>query len=342
MLYLDAPLPFKDAMFREAARLGARSIRVDVSLPEIVRAPGRRDWRGLDEDVALAREYGLGVSAVLLGTPWWLADCPRRTALAASYRCPPARPETWARYVTEVVARAGGAIDTWEVWNEPDQAWAFDGTAEQYAALLRATHDAVEWADPAATVVLGGMGGLRSRPWLARVLAAAPGSFDVAGVHVRGRLDRLAAKLSEWRSFLAGEGFDGPVWVTEHGYPSQTRWQDDPAFRGGPCAQAAYLARSVPTLLAAGAQRVYVTERDNLHGRFSTEGLVGGSVTDPPSADPRAEPKPAAAVVARAWASGPASPPATTPATRRGPCATGSCRSRASDPAPRCARWRTR
>jgi hypothetical protein len=73
MLYSNAPPSFKEAMFREAAALGASSIRLDVFVPAIVLGThGERDWRSLDEYVRLARRYRLQVLGVLLGTPGWL------------------------------------------------------------------------------------------------------------------------------------------------------------------------------------------------------------------------------------------------------------------------------
>src|SRR4051794_37051078 len=68
MVYANAPASFKAAMFREAAALGASSIRVDVSVGAIVRPGNERDWSSLDEYIALARLYRLQVVAVLLGT----------------------------------------------------------------------------------------------------------------------------------------------------------------------------------------------------------------------------------------------------------------------------------
>src|SRR3954454_25363494 len=62
MVYSDAPWGFKEAMFREAAALGASSIRVDVFVPAIVPEPGGgRDWSPLDDYIRLARQYRLQV-----------------------------------------------------------------------------------------------------------------------------------------------------------------------------------------------------------------------------------------------------------------------------------------
>jgi hypothetical protein len=313
MLYLDAPLGFQETLFREAAAMRAAWIRLEVSLPAVVPAPGVRDWHALDADLVLARRYGLRVDAVLTGTPWWLARCPTRTELRDTFRCPPSSAAAWGAYAGEVAARARGAVGAWEILNEPDERWAFRGGARDYAAMLVAARAAIGRADPGALVVLGGLGRLGSRPWLARVLEAVhrpPGlAFDVAGVHIRGRLDKLAAKVGAWRRFLAAHGFGGPLWVTEHGYPSDRRWQFDPSFRDGPSSQAAYLERSVPALLQAGAQEVFLTERDNLHGRFSTEGLLGGDVADPPPLVPRIVAKPAVAALERLGDPAPAAGP---------------------------------
>jgi hypothetical protein len=74
--------------------------------------------------------------------------------------------------------------------------------------------------------------------------------------------------------------------VTEHGYPSDPAYQYDPFYQGttpqsGLEQQAAYLQASVPALVKAGAAQVFVTERDNLTGKFASEGVLSGQVSDP-------------------------------------------------------------
>jgi hypothetical protein len=55
--------------------------------------------------------------------------------------------------------RYRGRIKSWELWNEPDNRDYWLGTAEEYAALLRAGAAAVREADPNARVVYGGLAG---------------------------------------------------------------------------------------------------------------------------------------------------------------------------------------
>jgi hypothetical protein len=302
MLYSNAPFSFKEAMFREAAAMGASSIRVDVAVSAIVSSDGVRDWTSLDEYLELARRYRLQVVAVLLGTPWWLADCPKGVAPLDFYKCRVSDPSTYARLAGEIAAHARGVIDDWEIRNEPDGKWAYLGSERDYAREFTATAAAIHAANPRSRVLLGGVMTLDSRDWLLDVFAEGGTplrrSIDVANVHVRGPLASLGRVLRCWRRFFAREHVRAPVWVTEHGYPSDPEYQTDRSFVGGERGQAAYLSRSIPALLDAGAARVFVTERDNLGGSFASEGLLGGTVADPPVADPVVRRKPSAAAFA--------------------------------------------
>jgi len=293
MVYANAPSSFKDAMFREAAALGASSVRVDVSVGAIAPSGTERRWGSLDEYLALARRYRIQVVGVLLGTPWWLAKCPPGTL--EYYKCPVADSRAYARLLGEIAARSRGVIDDWEIRNEPDGDWAYLGTAKDYARELRDAAAAIHEANPRARVLMGGVMTLDSRLWLGAVFkAGGAASIDVANVHVRGPVASLGRIMRRWRAFFDRHGVDGPIWVTEHGYPSDPLYQSDRGFRGGERAQAAYLARSIPALLRGGAARVFVTERDNLAGSFASEGFLGGTVADPPVADPAVRRKPAA------------------------------------------------
>jgi hypothetical protein len=284
------PAAMKERVFAEAAAAGAEFIRVDVELNGIFEAAGSReepDWRGLDEIVRLARRHDLRVLGVILGVPTWLSECPERGAEAPL--CAARDPAEFGRLAGEVAAHAGGSIDHWEILNEPDAAWAFKGGPEDYARMLSAAHDAIEARAPGAKVVMGGVERPWESAWVERVLAtpgaAAASKFDVAAVHLRLRVPGAAANLARplraWRALLAGHGFRGPVWVTEHGYPADPAHQRDPAHRGGDTAQASFLRESIPLLARAGAGQIFVTLRDNLWGEYLSEGLVHVDETSP-------------------------------------------------------------
>lgn len=301
MLYLDAPPGFKETMFREAAATGAASIRVDVPIPAIVKDQnGTRSWGELDDIARLARKYRLRVVGLIYGTPWWMARCPRRTEDLEYYECPPRRAGPFAALAKEIAARMRGAIDTWQILNEPNNRYVFAGSVQDYARVLIATSRAIRSVNPRARIVLGGLGGPQMQAWPARLLAI-PGTrkaFDIASVHLRGRLKVVTSAVAFWKRRWASLGFHGPIWATEHGYPTDPQFQWDRRFLGVR-GQARYLSRSLPALIGAGIDRIFITLRDNRGGPWATEGLIGGTVFDPPLQDPQVVRKPADFAVRR-------------------------------------------
>jgi hypothetical protein len=302
MLQLNSPYSFMQTMFAEAVRMHASAIRLDVA-PALIfpSQSGPPDFSGLDEVTALSQQYHLRVLADLFTIPPWLAGCTAAGAVAQS-RCAPGDDAEYGSLISQIVTHADPVIRDWEIWNEPDSPEFFSGSPRQYAMMLRTAHNAIKAVDPSANVLLGGISSSSGMGWLAQVLAT-PGAdavhaFDIANVHERGWLDGLVGDLVGWRWFLAAHGFTGPVWVTEHGYPSDPAYQFDPHFRTGLASQAAYLEASIPSLIDAGAAEVFVTERDNLGGQFASEGLLGGDVSDPPVADPQVVERPAFSAVA--------------------------------------------
>jgi hypothetical protein len=261
------PLAMKERIFAESKAMGARFIRVDVELSAIFEAGEHSeddpDWARLDEVLELSRRHQLPVLGIILSPPTW---------------APLDDAEAFGRLSGEVAAHARDTITRWEIVNEPDGAWAFAGTPEQYARMLRAAYDAIGARAPEASVAMGGVMIPEDPAWIERVLAT-PGAdaahaFDIANLHLRGRERVLPGVLTAWRDRLVQHGFAGPVWVTEHGYPADPAFQSDPAFRGGEPAQAAFLTESVLSLAEAGADEVFVTLRDNLDGGFASEGVV--------------------------------------------------------------------
>jgi hypothetical protein len=278
----------QDRLFEEAAASGARYVRVDVELHGIFGATGSRnhpDWRNLDAMIERARRYGDRVLGLIRGTPLWLSSCPNGGPKATI--CAPRDPKEWGRLAGEVAAHAKDSIDHWEILNEPDANWAFTGSAQDYARMLSAAYDAIKARAPEAKVVFGGVEQPRDHEWITRVFAT-PGAdaahkFDIAAVHLRLRLRNQLAELAQWlggwRQLLRHYGFNGPIWVTEHGYPADPAFQWDPAYRGtsvgsGELAQADLLEHSVKLLAGAGAGQIFITLRDNLYGEYLSEGLV--------------------------------------------------------------------
>src|SRR4051794_36453369 len=302
MLFLDHPYSAKAAMFKEAAAVGASEIRLDIAVASVFPDPGGApDWTGVDQYMGLARRYHLRVLADLLATPWYLADCPAGTPFTASYLCAPSDPVAWAHRIAAIAAHTRGVIDHFEIVNEPDGAWAFLGSPQQYAGMLAAAHSAIHDADPAARVVLGGLMdiGETGEQWMDAMLASlgtdAIHDFDIANVHVRGHAADTRHVVARWRRYFTRHGFGGPLWVTEAGYSADPSYQNDPAYQGGADAQARYLTAAVPAMIRAGAAKVFITERDAMSGPFASEGILDTS--DPLTADPHYTRRPSFAAV---------------------------------------------
>ena len=275
------PDAMKERILGEAEAVGADFVRMDVEMSGIFEGPGgekRRepDWKPLDKVLELARAHHLRVLGVLLGSPAYVSTCPERWPDGG--RCAAGDTEEFGRLAGEIAAHAKDTVHHWEVVNEPDGEWAFEGTPEQYAAMLSAAYDGINARVPNASVVLGGIMKPHEPGWLERVLAT-PGAdaihkFDIANVHLRGPVGAVVRRYTEFRAWLGARGFTGPLWVTEHGYPADPAYQVDPAFTGGDAAQAGYLTQSLVGLGEAGAEQVFVTLRDNLDGEYASEGLV--------------------------------------------------------------------
>ena len=143
--------------------------------------------------------------------------------------------------------------------------------------MLSAAYDGIKARAPDAKVVLGGLMRPHEPGWLERVFAT-PGAdaihkFDIANIHLRGAVDAVVRRYGEFRAWLARRGFSGPLWVTEHGYPADPAFQDDPAYAGGDASQAAYLTQTLVGLGEVGAPQVFVTLRDQPGGEYATEGV---------------------------------------------------------------------
>ena len=272
--------PMKERVFSEAKELGSAYIRVDVELNAIFEGPNGAkaatpNWSGLDEVTELSKKYDLPVLGILLAPPRFTSACPERWPNSST--CPAADTDEFGALAGAVAEHAGDTIRHWEIINEPDGDWAFEGTPEQYAAMLSAAYDGIKARAPEAKVVLGGLMRPHEPGWLERVFAT-PGAgaihkFDIANIHLRGPVDAVVRRYGEFRSWLAARGFSGPLWITELGYPADPAFQADPAYRDGDPSQAAYLTQTLVGLGEVGAPQVFVTLRDEGAGEYASEGL---------------------------------------------------------------------
>ncbi len=277
MIYANTmPLAQKERIFAEAKATGASHIRLDIELHGVFKRYRRnwvdRDWRGVDEVVALSRRYELPVLAVLIGVPEFISVCHDDDA----EKCAASDVAAYGRYAGEVAEHTRGAISLFEIINEPDSTGMFRGSPEDYARMLSAAYREIKARSPGSSVLLGGVSGTIAKDWLGRVFAtpgvAAATKFDIANVHVRGGISSITRSMKLWRDLFAGIGRgNAPLWVTEHGYPADTAYQNDSRYRGGEAAQARFLRDSLPTLVRAGAAQIFVSTRDTWPDEFGPQ-----------------------------------------------------------------------
>jgi hypothetical protein len=149
----------------------------------------------------------------------------------------PARPSDFASYLRALVARYGSQgtfwaerpdlprnpIRDWQVWNEPDMSYQWAPRKDwqrAYGALLRAAHDALREADPAARIVLAALTNFSWRSLRSLYdQGSIRGAFDVAALNVYTREPaNLIEIVRRGRKVMSAHG-DGklPIDVTEFG-----------------------------------------------------------------------------------------------------------------------------
>ncbi|MFP5363830.1 MAG: hypothetical protein ACLGI5_13990 [Thermoleophilia bacterium] len=129
----EGPKDFLDPRLRpgaleEAASLGVRALRVIVSWSAVAPGadqatrpafeptdPDAYDWGEYDPLLAAAKERGWDVLVTISGpVPKWATAAKRDNLTRPS-------PSAFAAFVTALGRRYGDQIDTWAIWNEPNQ-----------------------------------------------------------------------------------------------------------------------------------------------------------------------------------------------------------------------------
>lgn len=226
---------------------GARWVAIDFDWPSIEPRPGVYSWDqggvgGVDRAVRMARERGLDVLGLIVYTPEWA----RPAACTQSDKCPPADPQTYARFARRVVERyAPQGVHHWQIWNEPNNSgfWKPRPDPRAYTNLLVAAYRQIKAADPSATVLAGGLSPGGSQPsrshmspsdFLTRIyLSGGGGSFDALAHHPYAFNDGSfplnghplngfvqTAFLHDVMAFV-GDGRK-KIWATEVGAPTGT------------------------------------------------------------------------------------------------------------------------
>jgi hypothetical protein len=203
----------------------------------------------------------------------------------------------WSNAVNQAINEFGDVVKTWEVWNEPNFPdsclGCFDGTAQQYVALMQIAYDNIKAAAPSDTVI--GLGGIplftgaeptisntyaqQAYVWTQNVVQLGGMEYcDAIAVHAYPygaytQISQFAFQyfLQNYQQLCVGK----PVWVTEVGQESfSTNWTATEAQ------QSTFLTQSYSLLQRLGVRAYfwyelcdnYAVRPDSNFGLFSNSG----------------------------------------------------------------------
>lgn len=241
-----------------AAEAGAGWVRFDFAWVDLEPQRGTWDFSGADAAVEKARSRGVKVLGILgAAPPWANGDRP--------FNFPPTDVDAWKKYVSTVTARYRGRVSAWELWNEQNiHAFWMPPNPEAYVALMRPAAAAVRAADPAATIVLGGVAGL-DPSFLDGCLRAGAADFvDAIALHpypetlqflnytpqeanCRYVVDFLKWMISRYTSRPI------EIWITEFGWTTSNRFPQGV----DQSTQAAYMLRSMVNYAGTSVDKVF-------------------------------------------------------------------------------------
>lgn len=253
----SAPTPWPGVPFR-AWRLWDAG----VTWSELEPVKGEWHFELLDKYADLARQHGVEMLLTLGQTPAWASSRPaEKQAYLPGNAAEPRSLEDWRVYVRTVATRYKGAIQAYEVWNEPNLKLFYTGTVGRMFDLTREAFTVLKSVDPSILVVSASSGA--DPRWLEQYLQAGAGKYiDIVGFHfyMPDGPEQLVYSAQRVKRAMADNGISAkPLWNTEAGWgrtpTAKFFTSDDQA--------AAYVARSYILNWAADISRFYWYAWDN-------------------------------------------------------------------------------
>jgi hypothetical protein len=214
----------------------------------------------------------------------------------------------WANLVYQAVERyrpggvlaqhkgwpAGWGVRTWEIWNEPDLPFFWNGSVADYARLLKVAALAARQADPHAVIMFGGLADPPAPGYLSYTLSALAQDpnpslrdsqgwyFDAVALHNYAWSWHTGERIRQAQQALSAYAAvkDRPIWINESGvavyddYPGPTWQQNGEAnYMATMEEQAAFTIQNAAYSLYNGAAVVFHFQ------------LYDGCGNDPPGTD---------------------------------------------------------
>ncbi len=213
---------------------GAGWIREEVRWDWIQHPIGAWDWGFTDEMVQDARSRNLNILG-LLGY-----NNSAQKAGTVNFTVPDIG--LWKTFVLNTVYRYKDRIHVWEVWNEPDNPYFWNGSVADYVNLLRETYNTIKSVDPAAVVMNGASSNLDLN-WFNQFLDQGGAQYaDILGFHPypsQASIDNGDYQKNDLAHLTAIQARTGKSWwFTEIGWSSASG-----SGVGSEQAQASYMVR---------------------------------------------------------------------------------------------------
>ena len=192
----------------------------------------------------------------------------------------------WARFVFTAVSRYkpggvlaqqqgwhnGEGITYWEIWNEPDLPWFWDGSLPDYARLLKVAYLSAKQADANAQILFAGLANSAALPnYYEDVLAVYDGDSLATSYGYYHDIFATHSYFYAWQSWyhvwragrtMRNHGLDKPIWLNESGvavwndYPGPI-WDSRSGARATLSEQADFIIQSAFYATFAGADAIF-------------------------------------------------------------------------------------
>lgn len=200
---------------------GIRLLRVSIGWDSVEPEQDRYDFEFWDRFVEQARSHRVRLIPYVAYTPRWAADGGTQEDF---WKRPPRDDGQFAEIVALLAGRYRETIDSWELWNEPDNPDFWTGDVVRYARLLAAGAPAVRRAHPGAKVVTGGLAG--HLDFLAALFGdgQSPARADVVNLHAYFEtwnpepIEAITRYVAGAADIVRRAGGRQPLWMAEVGY----------------------------------------------------------------------------------------------------------------------------
>jgi len=204
-----------------AAEAGTRSVRLVAWWKWMEPAQGFIDFSQLDLRVAEAAGRGLAILVVFTSIPTWAnGSAPDCDFWSGECSAPPSNPDFFGDFAGAVAARYASAVDSWEIWNEPDYHAFWTGSASEWmTTIVTPGVAAIRAADPEAYVI--GPGTYASISTFVTFASLACTHLDALSAHFyKPTVAQMFLEIdTSFESWITAH-CDRDLWVTETGVDS--------------------------------------------------------------------------------------------------------------------------